>query len=182
MFLRVSVNKVNLLQERIGVYCSETEVWFRERLISLPCTCFVHAAMKTAIELQALSVSIFLWTHQGIAALTASPCFSSLNPQISCEAHLSNIHMIMISKLVINNQRLKSEGDSDWRSRSFCSVSVLCVNCVSFTRVTGGQNTRDQITRGRRSTCSWLNCVLCIPFILSEVQTKAGYIHATHTY
>ena len=105
MFLRVSINKVNLLPERImpgliGVCCSETEVWFRESLISLPCTCFVHAAMKTAIELQTLSVSIFLSTHQGIAALTAPPCFSSLNPQISCEAHLSNIHMIMISKLV----------------------------------------------------------------------------------
>ena len=57
--------------------------------------------MKTAIELQTPSVSIFLSTHQGIAALTAPPCFSSLNPQISCEAHLSNIHMIMISKLVI---------------------------------------------------------------------------------
>ena len=50
--------------------------------------------MKTAIELQTLAVSIFLLTHQGIAAVTAPPRFSSLNPQISCEAHLSNFHMI----------------------------------------------------------------------------------------
>ena len=33
--------------------------------------------------------------------------------------------------------------------------------------MTDGQNTRDQITRGRRSKRTWSNCVLCIPFVLS---------------
>ena len=32
--------------------------------------------------------------------------------------------------------------------------------------MTGGQNTRDQITRGRSSKYAWSNCVLSIPFIL----------------
>ena len=32
--------------------------------------------------------------------------------------------------------------------------------------VTDGQNTRDKITRDRRSKRAWSNCVFCIPFIL----------------
>ena len=75
-----------------------------------------------------------------------------------------------------NNQRLGSAGDNDLRSKRFCSNAVLC---VSFTlqmvktrviRVRGveGRNARDQI-----AFCAFQS-------FLVEIQTNAGYIHATH--
>ena len=74
-----------------------------------------------------------------------------------------------------NNQRLPSSGDSDRRSKHFCSIaSVLC---VSFTwqmvktrvirlRVIEGPNAHD-----RSAFCAFHS-------FLVEVQTNAGYIHA----
>ena len=44
--------------------------------------------------------------------------------------------------------------------------------------MTDGQNTRDQCTNDRKSKHAWSNYILYIPFILSEVQTNAGLIHA----
>ena len=61
-----------------------------------------------------------------------------------------------------NNQRLRSAGDNDRKSKRFCSIAVLC---PSFTWQS--QNMRDQITSDKGSQRAWSNCVLCIPFILS---------------
>ena len=50
--------------------------------------------------------------------------------------------------------------------------------------VTDGQKTRDQITRGRGSIMKIARdqIALCtFNSFLVEVQTNAGYIHATHT-
>ena len=70
-----------------------------------------------------------------------------------------------------NNQRLRSAGDNDRRSKRFCSIAVLC---VSFTwqivktrvirlRVIEGPNARDQI-----AFCAFHS-------FLVEVQTDAGW-------
>ena len=62
-----------------------------------------------------------------------------------------------------NNQRLGSVGDNDRKSKRFqlqrCALRKF--------HATDSQNTRVQITRGRRSKRTRSNCVLCIPFILS---------------
>jgi len=74
-----------------------------------------------------------------------------------------------------NNQRLRSAGDNDRRSKRFWSNAVLC---VSFTwqvvktrvirlRVIEGPNARDQ------------NAFCGFHTFLVEVQTNAGHIHAT---
>ena len=65
---------------------------------------------------------------------------------------MNNI-LIYIAIITTNNQRLRSAGDSALRRRF---------------HVTDSQNTRDQITRDRRSKHAWSNCVLCIPFILRD--------------
>ena len=62
-----------------------------------------------------------------------------------------------------NNQTLRSAGDNDQSSKRFCS-NVRCA--LRKFHVTDGQNTRDQITRERRSKRAWSNYVLRIPFIL----------------
>ena len=62
-------------------------------------------------------------------------------------------------KCTSNSQRLRIAGDSDRRSKCFCSWSNP-VLCVAFTRQMVGR--RDQITSGRR----WKR-VLLIPFIFS---------------
>ena len=65
---------------------------------------------------------------------------------------------------ISNNQRLESAGDNDRRSKHFCSITMLC---VSFSW---------QIVKAR---------VIKIAFsafhsFLMEVQTNAGYLHATY--
>ena len=74
-----------------------------------------------------------------------------------------------------NNRRLRSAGDNNRRSKCFCSSALLC---VSFTWqmvktrvirwVVEGPNARDQ-----SAFCAFHT-------FLMEVQTNAGYIHATH--
>ena len=59
-------------------------------------------------------------------------------------------------------QRLRSAGDSDRKSKRFCSIAVLC---PSFTWQI--VKTCDQITSDKGSKRAWANCVLYIPFILS---------------
>ena len=72
-----------------------------------------------------------------------------------------------------NNQRLRNAGNSDRKSKRFCSNAVLC---VSFTlqmvktrvirlRVFDGSNARDQIAR-----------FFTFHSFLVEVQTKAGVL------
>ena len=67
-----------------------------------------------------------------------------------------------VGRLTSNNQRLRSAGDNDQRSKRFCSIAVLCVSFMWH-----GQNTRHQITRGRRAKRALSNCVVYIKFILS---------------
>ena len=65
-----------------------------------------------------------------------------------------------------NNWRLWSAGDDGWRSNAvkcFFSNTVL----LHKFHLTDGWNMCDQIMWGRRSKCTWSNCVMCIPYILS---------------
>ena len=39
---------------------------------------------------------------------------------------------------------------------------------------------RDQIASDRRSKCTLVDCVLCVPFIRSGSANKAGYIRAVY--
>ena len=75
-----------------------------------------------------------------------------------------------------NNQRLGSTGDNDQTSKRFCSIPVLCVSSTSqivkthviTLRGVEGRDARDQI-----SFCAFHSFIV-------EVQTNAGYVHATH--
>ena len=71
-----------------------------------------------------------------------------------------------------NDQRLGRVGDNDRRSKHFCSNAVLCIKVekTHVIRVQGVEtrNAHDQIAF----------CVFHSFFV--EVQTNAGYIHATH--
>ena len=75
-----------------------------------------------------------------------------------------------------NNQMLGRRRDNDRRSKRFCSNTVLCVSFIRqmvkirVIRLRGveGRNARDQIT-----FCAFHS-------FLVEVQTNAGYMHATH--
>ena len=79
-------------------------------------------------------------------------------------------------KKTSNNQGLESPGDNDQRSKRFCSSAVLCVSFTSqmvktrmfILRVIEGPSTHDQTAFSAFHT------------FLVEVQTNAGYIHATH--
>ena len=70
-------------------------------------------------------------------------------------------HRLVLSTSTSNNQRLRSAGDNDRRSKG--ALVVLCV-CFKWQTV---KYTRDQITSNRRSKHAWSNYVICIPFILS---------------
>ena len=75
-----------------------------------------------------------------------------------------------------NDQMLGRQRDNDRRSKRFCSNTVLCVSFtrqmvkIRVIRLRGveGRNARDQIT-----FCAFHS-------FLVEVQTNAGYMHATH--
>ena len=74
------------------------------------------------------------------------------------------------------NQRLKIAGDNDRRSKRFCSSAVLCVRFtwqVVRTRVIRLRVTEDPNARDQSAFCAFRT-------FLVEVQTNAGYIHATH--
>ena len=80
-----------------------------------------------------------------------------------------------IAIITRNNQRL--------RQRS--KVKTLLLQRSALRRrlhETDSQNTRDQITRGRRSKHAWSNCVLCILVysFLVEVKANDGLTMATH--
>ena len=62
-----------------------------------------------------------------------------------------------------NNQRLRSAGDNNRKSKRFCSNAVS-----SDKRVIEGPNARDHI-----ALCAFHP-------LLVEVQMNVGYIHATH--
>ena len=65
---------------------------------------------------------------------------------------------------ISNNQRLESAGDNDRRSKHFCSIAMLF---VSFWW---------QIVKARV-----IKIAFCAFYsFLMEVQTIAGYIHATY--
>ena len=75
-----------------------------------------------------------------------------------------------------NSQRLKSAGDNDRRSKRFCSSAVLCVRFtwqVVRTRVIRLRVIEDPNARAQSAFCAFRT-------FLVEVQTNAGYIHATH--
>ena len=71
-----------------------------------------------------------------------------------------------------NNQRLRNAGDNARRLKRFCSnafhVRQMVKTRVIRLRVIEGSNTRNQI-----ALCAFHS-------FLVEVQTNAGYIHATH--
>ena len=80
------------------------------------------------------------------------------------------------TNITSNNQRLRSVGNNNRRSKRFCSSAVLCVSFVwqmIKTRVIRlpvieGRNTLD-----RSAFCAFHT-------FLVEVRSNAGYIHATH--
>ena len=68
--------------------------------------------------------------------------------------------------------------------RQQSKVKRFCSNTASTLRsflIIDGQNTRDQITRGRKSKPAWSNCILCIPFILSGSPKKC-WLHTCDAY
>ena len=87
-------------------------------------------------------------------------------------------HGFSIMNTTRNNQRLRSAGDNDQKSKRFCSSAVLC---LSFTwemvktrkirlGVIESANARDQ-----SAFCAFHT-------LLVDVQTNAGHIHATHAH
>ena len=107
-------------------------------------------------------------TRRQFLFITRSFCdyFRRLNPGRVC-----------ICLKTSNNQRLRSAGDNDRRSKRFCSIDVLCVSFpwqVVKTRlirlgVIEGPNARHQVV------------FFCVFYsVLVEVQTDAGYIYATY--
>ena len=67
-----------------------------------------------------------------------------------------------------NNQRLRSVGNNDRRSKRFCSIAVLC---ISFTwQMVKTHVIRLQVVE--RSKRMWSNGVMCIPLILSGSPNK----------
>ena len=78
--------------------------------------------------------------------------------------------IITISLITSNNQRLGNAGDTDQRSKRFCSNAVLYASQNTqhlITRVEG-QNARDQIA-------------LCAFHSFSvEARMNVGYVHATY--
>ena len=77
-------------------------------------------------------------------------------------------YRLLLSISTSNNQRLRSAGDNDRRSKRFCAKAVLWV-CFTWHTV---KNTRDQITSIRRSKRARPNCVICISFILSGIPNE----------
>ena len=73
-----------------------------------------------------------------------------------------------------NNQRLRSAGDYDQRSKLLVKMLLLQRYALRKFHVTDGQTTRDQIMSERRSK------MRAFYTFLLEVQTTAGYMHATH--
>ena len=63
------------------------------------------------------------------------------------------------------------------RQRSKAKTRLLRRCAFRKFQVTDSQNTRDHITSDRRSRRAWSNCVLRIPFILSE-SPKERWLHA----
>ena len=64
------------------------------------------------------------------------------------------------------------------RATTIEGPNVLFQSCALLKfNVTDWQNTRNQITTGRRSKREWWNCVLCIPFILSPNEC---WLHTCH--
>ena len=72
-------------------------------------------------------------------------------------------HISFRSICTSNNQRVGSVGDNDWRSKRFCSSTVLCIRFMC-------QMVKTRMIRlrvSRRSKCTWLNCILYFPLILT---------------
>ena len=78
--------------------------------------------------------------------------------------------IITISLITSNNQRLGNAGDTDQRSKRFCSNAVLYAsqNTQHLIMRVEGQNARDQI-----ALCAFHS-------FLVEVQMNVGYVYATH--
>ena len=77
-----------------------------------------------------------------------------------------------------NNQRLRSAGDNDRRSKRFCSSAVLC---VSFT----WQMVKTRLIRWRvlEYPNARVQSTFCTSHtFLMEVQTNAVYLHAMHAW
>ena len=83
-----------------------------------------------------------------------------------------------IAIITRNNQRLRSAGDNDRRSKHFCSNAVLCLGAFTWQivkthviRLRGveGRNTRDQI----------VFCALVYSFLV-EVKANDGLTMPTH--
>ena len=78
--------------------------------------------------------------------------------------------IITISLIASNNQRLGNAGDTDQRSKRFCSNTVLYAsqNTQHLIMRVESQNAHDQI-------------VLCaFHSFLVEAQMNAGYVHVMH--
>ena len=119
--------------------------------------------MYTDYWKERLSVStlLFWWTEGRM--LTSSLTYSVVSQGKWARGAVIS-HCPFDNSCTSNNQTLRSAGDNDRSSKRFCS-NVWCA--LRKFHVTDGQNTRDQITRDRRSKRGRSNCVLCIPFILS---------------
>ena len=69
-----------------------------------------------------------------------------------------------LSALSLYGVRATTIEDQNAFSPALCFVKW---NALRTFHLTDGQNTSDKLTSDRRSKRTWLNCVLCIPFILS---------------
>ena len=64
------------------------------------------------------------------------------------------------------------------RQRSKTKTLLLQRCALRTFHLTDGQNTSDKLTSDRRSKRTWLNCVLCIPFILSGSPNES-WLHTS---
>ena len=83
----------------------------------------------------------------------------------------STLRFLKTNSKTSNNQRLRSAGNNDRRSKPLSALvktHLLQRRALRKFYVTDGQNTRDQSAFCRFHASS------------VEVQTNAGYIHATH--
>ena len=98
------------------------------------------------------------------STISSTPSWSAsiFTTRGSCTQRRGNFLIIITS----NNQRLRTAGDNDRRSKRSQTLLLNAALLRKF-HLKDGQNTSDQITRGRSSKRAWSSCVWCIPLILS---------------
>ena len=119
----------------------------------------IHRCTMTSSIIPCLSI-LNIWRRGGLTALCrveAGVAGKTLDPAVLKTS---------------NNQRLRRARGERWN----CSWAKT-VRCENF--IIEVKTTHDYVTSERRSKCAWIDCVLCIPFIVGWWKSKG--MLATYT-